>query len=68
MPLNRKRYPRISESWSKDESAMTCKEIAKELGVSREAIEQTLRRAMWKLREEFHRRGVRSVSPWMDVR
>jgi DNA-directed RNA polymerase specialized sigma24 family protein len=39
---------------------MTNEEIAQALGISRQAVSQTVQRALLKLRRELRRRGVRA--------
>lgn len=43
-----------------DRDGMTNDEIAKALGISRQAVSQTVQKALVKLRHELRRRGLRA--------
>ena len=43
-----------------DRDGMTNEEIAKTLGISRQAVSQTVQKALLKLRRELRRRGIRA--------
>ena len=43
-----------------DRNGMTNDEIAKALGISRQAVSQTVQKALVKLRRELRRRGIRA--------
>lgn len=46
------------ENGAQTHFAMTYMEISREIGISPEAVERTIRRAMAKIRAEFVRRGI----------
>ena len=54
------RAPRAPTRPFVDRDGMTNDEIAKALGISRQAVSQTVQKALIKLRRELRQRGIRA--------
>lgn len=54
------RLPQAPTRLFVDRDGMTNDEIAKALGISRQAVSQTVQKALVKLRHEMRRRGLRA--------